>query len=110
VIGQADVFIITTPVTPQNISLKEAHRHTLEADRLDVLANIQYMRDKLIDHENELAHNIASLQCDSRKATQERAISTAQYNGWLAASQLDFPLCAKLNSFGKTAVLITCTP
>ena len=110
VIGQADVFIITTPVTPQNISLKEAHRHTLEADRLDVLANIQYMRDKLIDHENELAHAIASLQCDSRKATHERAISTAQYNGWLAASQLDLPLCAKLNAFGKTAVLITCTP
>ena len=61
VIGQADVFIITSPVTLQNISLKEAHKNTLEADRLDVLANIQFMWDKLIDHEKELADAIASI-------------------------------------------------
>jgi hypothetical protein len=92
---------VTVPVKPTNISLKEIHKHTPEIDKVDITANLQYMRDKIIDHENELAHAIASLQCDSRKAAHERAISTAQYNGWLAASQLNLPACAKLNAFGK---------
>jgi hypothetical protein len=110
VIGQPDIYVVTVPVKPTNISLKDIHKHTPEIDKVDVTANLQYMRDKIIDHENELAHAIASLQCDSRKAAHERAISTAQYNGWLAASQLNLPACAKLNAFGKTAVMTTCTP
>ncbi|EFX78906.1 hypothetical protein DAPPUDRAFT_245644 [Daphnia pulex] len=74
VIGQPDIYVVTVPVKPTNISLKEIHKHTPEIDKVDITANLQYMRDKIIDHENELAHAIASFQCDSRKAAHERAI------------------------------------
>ncbi|KAI9555920.1 hypothetical protein GHT06_018452 [Daphnia sinensis] len=46
--------------------------------------------------------------CEVRKAKHERAIITAQYNGWLAASLLKLPRCAKLQAFGQTTVVIQC--
>ncbi|EFX66266.1 hypothetical protein DAPPUDRAFT_116561 [Daphnia pulex] len=110
VIGQPDIYVVAVPIKPTNISLKEIHKHTPKTDSVNVTANLQYMHEQIIDHENELAHAIAFLYCDSRKAAHERAISTAQYIGWLAASQLNLPACAKLNAFGKTAVMTTCTP
>ncbi|EFX67552.1 hypothetical protein DAPPUDRAFT_261483 [Daphnia pulex] len=51
---------------------------------------------------------IETLQCDSRKAMHERVISTAQYNGWLAASMVRLPKCTKLTAYGKTALAISC--
>ncbi|KZR97069.1 Uncharacterized protein APZ42_008261, partial [Daphnia magna] len=55
-----------------------------------------------------LARMLQTIECDVHKAKNERAIITAQYNGWLAASLLKLPRFAKLQAFGQTAVVIQC--
>ncbi|KAK4007553.1 hypothetical protein OUZ56_012711 [Daphnia magna] len=47
---------------------------------LDKLANKQYIQDRAIDRDNELARMLQTIECDVRKAKNERAIITAQYN------------------------------
>ncbi|XP_045035981.1 LOW QUALITY PROTEIN: uncharacterized protein LOC116934869 [Daphnia magna] len=69
---------------------------------------IQHELHRDIDRDNELARMLQTIECDVRKAKNERAIITAQYNGWLAASLLKLPRCAKLQAFGQTAVVIQC--
>ncbi|EFX63573.1 hypothetical protein DAPPUDRAFT_119105 [Daphnia pulex] len=61
-----------------------------------------------LDNENDLTREIENLQCEKRKATHERVVSTAQFNGWLAASMVNLPKCTKLSAFGKTVLAITC--
>ncbi|EFX66805.1 hypothetical protein DAPPUDRAFT_115996 [Daphnia pulex] len=75
---------------------------------VDVIANMQFIKDQLIDYSNDLVRVIETLQCDSRKAMHERVISTAQYNGWLAASMVSLPKCTKHTAYGKTALAISC--
>ncbi|KAI9550783.1 hypothetical protein GHT06_007136 [Daphnia sinensis] len=75
---------------------------------VDTLANKQYIEDRATDRDNELAQMFEMMECEVRKAKHERAIITAQYNGWLAASLLKLPRCAKLQAFGQTAVVIQC--
>ncbi|KZR95881.1 Uncharacterized protein APZ42_010092, partial [Daphnia magna] len=59
-------------------------------------ARIHYLEDTAIRHENELIRVIQSMQCDQRRAKHAQAVSTAQYNGWLAAAQLGLRQCIKL--------------
>lgn len=73
-------------------------------------AQFQYLQDQLTDHENDLARAVHNLQCEARRATHAQAISTAQYNGWLAASQLKLPRCTKLIAAGQTVVAVQCRP
>jgi hypothetical protein len=111
VIGQPKLYIFTTPIIPKNSSLEEGSRKrpVLKEDAsIDVVANFQYLRDQLLDNENDLTREIENLQCEKRKATHERVVSTAQFNGWLAASMVNLPKCTKLSAFGKTVLAITC--
>ncbi|EFX63785.1 hypothetical protein DAPPUDRAFT_118847 [Daphnia pulex] len=59
---------------------------------------------RLHDEGKELEFHL----CGSRKAMHERVISTAQYNGWLAASMVRLPKYTKLTAYGKTALAISC--
>jgi len=59
---------------------------------------------------NHLAKEIRNLQCEHRRAAHQAAISTAQYNGWLAAAYLDLPLCTKLIAIGESAAILRCEP
>ncbi|EFX74023.1 hypothetical protein DAPPUDRAFT_109336 [Daphnia pulex] len=111
VIGQPKLYIFTTPIIPKNSSLEEGSRKrpVLKEDAsIDVVANFQYFRDQLLDNANDLTQEIENLQCEKRKATHERVVSTAQFNGWLAASMVNLPKCTKLSAFGKTVLAITC--
>ncbi|KAK4024323.1 hypothetical protein OUZ56_009710 [Daphnia magna] len=64
-------------------------------------ARIQYLEDAAIRHENKLIRVIQRMQCDQRRAKHAQAVSTAQYNGWLAASQLGLRQCIKLIAAGN---------
>ena len=72
--------------------------------------HLQYIEDRAIRNENELLAASHKLKCELRKAKHQRAISTAQYNGWLAASLLQMKNCTKLNAYGKTLIAIQCKP
>ncbi len=62
----------------------------------------------MIDQENEIVRIVKSMQCELRRAAHARAISTAKYNGWLAASHLKLPNCTKLTAIGQTVAAIQC--
>lgn len=74
----------------------------------NVRAEIQFIRDQLTDNENNLAGLANNIQCDVRKLIHSQAVSTAQYNGWLAAAQLNLPRCTKLVAVGRAAILKQC--
>ena len=110
IIGQPHLFLKTSTIinTFPEETLSES---TPSIDKIaNFQATLQYFRDTVTDHENELARIIQILQCDTRRATHERALATAQYNGWLAAFQLNLPACTKLQAFGRTAVVVSCKP
>ena len=75
---------------------------------LDITAHLQYIRDQLTDHENDLLLAMKGLECDNRRLHHAQAISTAQYNGWLAASHLKLPECTKLSAAGQTVLVVKC--
>lgn len=108
VVGQPKLYLLTGEIKENSSSASTTTPPPPNAEIFSIPANIQYIRDQLTDHENELARLIQILQCDSRKAKHERAIAAAQYNGWLAASQLNLPQCTKLQALGRTAVVIQC--
>ncbi|KAK4006979.1 hypothetical protein OUZ56_012133 [Daphnia magna] len=64
-------------------------------------AIIQYLEDAAIHHENELIRVIQSMQGDQRRAKHAQALSTAQYNGWLAAAKLGLRQSIKLIATGN---------
>jgi hypothetical protein len=51
-----------------------------------------------------------SVQCEQRRIKHAQVFSTAQYNGWLAASQLGLRKCVKLAATGNTVSAIECAP
>uniref|UniRef100_A0A0N8AEJ0 Retrovirus-related Pol polyprotein from transposon n=1 Tax=Daphnia magna TaxID=35525 RepID=A0A0N8AEJ0_9CRUS len=123
IVGQSNLVLVTWPFVDKSLSLtaesasnKEKAQPSVSVETtspssdpdLDKLANKQYIQDRAIDRDNELARMLQTIECDVRKAKNERAIITAQYNGWLAASLLKLPRCAKLQAFGQTAVVIQC--
>ncbi len=57
---------------------------------------IQYLVDQAFRHENDIICLIQSVQCEQRRIKHAQAVSTAQYNGWLAASQLGLRKCVEL--------------
>ena len=111
IIGQPMLYVYTTPVLDrkQKLNSLPAQIPSLKIDsNIDVIANFQYGRDQIIDQQNDLTRVLEIIQCDSRKATHERVVSTAQFNGWLAASMVQLPRCTKLSAFGKTVLAISC--
>ena len=88
----SDKFLETPVKTP--VKLTELH--------------LQFIRDDITRHINEVINTIDHIQCDNRKAKHARAISTAQYNGWLEAAHLDLPTCTKLSAIGNTVIAQKC--
>ena len=77
---------------------------------IEYASHTQYSRDLATELSNHLAKEIRNLQCEQRRTAHQAAISTAQYNGWLAAAYLDLPLCSKLLAVGASATILRCTP
>ncbi|KAI9565212.1 hypothetical protein GHT06_008994 [Daphnia sinensis] len=121
-VGQAKLLVVTAaimerypPITIESAAvIEKVPRTTVENSttssdpELDSAANKQYLQDLSTDRDNEFGRLFQSIECDVRKAKHERAIIGAQYNCWLAASLFKLPLCAKLQAFGQTAVVIQC--
>ena len=78
------------------------------ADDIKETSHLTFIRNTAVDDENILAKAIKSLQCESQQSRFFRAISTAQWNGWLAAKQLGYPNCSRLIPVGATARLEVC--
>lgn len=120
VIGDNHLYVITKCLTNQTRNQTKNSRiiptrpasapKNVILNFLDIPAHLQYIRDQLTDHENDLSEAIHGIQCDLRRISHAQAISTAQYNGWLAASQLNLPECTKLSAAGQTVVAIKCKP
>jgi hypothetical protein len=77
---------------------------------VEFASHTQYSRDIAMEVSNHLAKEIRNLQCEQRKATHQAVLSTAQYNGWLAATYLDLPICSKLIVVGDSAFILSCAP
>ena len=116
VIGESDMYII---VLPTNATLRYPFTTLwaqavapprITTNNVDISAHLQYIRDKLVEQENELSQLIETEQCEINTLRHSQSLATAQYNGWLAAYQLGFPNCTKLSAAGQTALVITCTP
>jgi hypothetical protein len=116
VIGDNHLFIIKYPLGPSAVTVPSIIKDivTKRNDPLDINirqnARIQYLEDAAIRHENELIRVIQSMQCDQRRAKHAQAVSTAQYNGWLAAAQLGLRQCIKLIATGNIVSALQCTP
>ena len=82
---------------------------TLQAE-IDTAVYSQHMRDFAVEMTNSVAKEVRELQCKVREMTHRNAISTAQYNGWLAAAYLDLPQCNKLQPVGKDLAVLQCIP
>ena len=82
---------------------------TLRAE-IDTAAHSQHMRDFAVEMTDSVAKEVRELQCKVREMTHRNAISTAQYNGWLAAAYLDLPQCNKLQPVGKDLAVLQCIP
>ena len=122
VIGEDHLFVVIYPdaygktnfdpkqetvfIKPSN----ETENTTTEYLHAVLNAHVQYLEDTIVGQENEIIRVVNSIQCEARRAKHSRAISTAQYNGWLAASQLQLPKCTKLTAFGQTVVATKCQP
>jgi hypothetical protein len=78
--------------------------------KIEYASHTQYSRDLATELSNHLAKEIRNLQCEQQRTAHQAAISTAQYNGWLAAAYLDLPLCSKLLAVGASATILRCTP
>ncbi|KAK4024930.1 hypothetical protein OUZ56_010422 [Daphnia magna] len=62
---------------------------------IDAVAHTQYTRDIAVEMSNGLAEEIRALQCQIHETAHTNAITTAQYNGWLAASYFNLPNCTE---------------
>ena len=73
VIGQPQLYILATAITPKNKQLKEETKSrkqpALNNDaNVDIVANFQYLRDQLLDNENDLTRELNTLQCEKKKS------------------------------------------
>lgn len=101
-----DIYLKLNPLSEQTKTEQARNKRLLPLVLTEL--HLQYIRDELTNNINEVVNTIDNIQCDNRKAKHARAVSTAQYNGWLAASQLDLPICTKLTAIGKTVVAQKC--
>ena len=77
---------------------------------VDSAAHSQFMRDITVEMSNRLAREIRAIQFQTRELAHKNAVATAQYNGWLAASYLELPLCSKLVPIGNSVAVLQCSP
>ena len=109
VIGESDIYII---VLPTNATLRYPFTTLwaqavapprITTNNVDISAHLPYIRDKLVEQENELSQLIETEQYEISTLRHSQSLATAQYNGWLAAYQLGFPNCTKLSVAVQTA-------
>ncbi|KZS06474.1 Uncharacterized protein APZ42_030058 [Daphnia magna] len=75
---------------------------------IGLAAHVQFVRDKLTEQENDILRIVRNNQCELVRTKRALAISAAQYDGWLAASNLQFPECMNLQAQGETVLLKQC--
>ena len=113
VIGMEGViirFFNTTSVDTNQTSLPITNGSDILWAEIEAAGHVQFIRDKAVEMSNILARELRDIQCNVRKLAHQNAISTAQYNGWLAAGYLDLPVCAKLTTSGEDVAIIQCQP
>ena len=108
IIGENNLFVKLIP-NDQRIKPK---KKTIQDLPITITENshLQFIRDTLVQQDNELAHSIAEAQCDLRRLKHLITMSTAQFNGWMAASMLNLPICTKLSAVGPTLIAQKCKP
>ena len=107
------VAVLLYPNTPKN-EVAELDEQTSKSDMASVevvndvqnAAHLQYSRDVDLDQENVLVKELQYLQGETRKTHHLNAFVVSQYNGWLAARQLQLKTCAKLQTIGETVQIV----
>lgn len=110
VVGNDDITIsLSTLTNGERASLGTLNLPRFKLE-VNTAAHLQFIRDEEIEHENQLAHLLKTLSCRERHHFHQLVTSTAQYNGWLAASHLGLPRCQKLIGLGDTLAVFQCLP
>ncbi len=86
---------------PSDLKIASEKVATLLQSQVDTAAHTQYLRDLAVEMSNGLGREMRAIQCQARKLAHKNAVTTAQYNGWLAASYLDLPVFSKLFQVGN---------
>lgn len=76
---------------------------------LFVLCCAHYIRVIAVKMSNGIAEEIRALQCKIQETAHTNAITTAQYNGWLAASYFNLPNCTEHQPTGKNDAVLQFT-
>ena len=109
VAGTKGIRVATTPINASHYRIINRTEYSTSFVKLRQRANEQYNFDRINVNTNKLTELTRAMQCELRRMKHSHAVATAQYNGWLAESQLGFPKCAKLIATGKTVTAIQCT-
>ncbi|KAK4013591.1 hypothetical protein OUZ56_026144 [Daphnia magna] len=76
--------------------------------QVGLAAHVEFVRDKLTEQENDIMRIVRNTQCELVRTKRALATSSAQYDGWLAASILQLPECMNLQAQGETVLLKQC--
>jgi hypothetical protein len=63
-------------------------------------SHVQYLKDKTLDHENEILRAAHDMNCQVTRIKHSLAVALAQYDGWLAASIFGLTTCVTLQAKG----------
>lgn len=99
--GKKNIVLHISEIAPDDARIRNLT--VTQSEQLDIhlATSHQYALDMITDQANKLAEITRAMQCELKKMRRNQAVFTAQYNGWLAATQLGFPKCAKLIDTGK---------
>ena len=77
--------------------------------KLQNSVHLQYIRDEKIERENASATKVELLECQILANKRLQELTSAQHNGWLAASILELPTCQKLTAITNIIRVQQCT-
>ena len=89
-------------------SLVNALHNKSAVIELDSAGHLQFVREVIREREDQLSAEVEALECQLVQHRHLLTLSTAPYDGWLAATHLGLPTCQKITAVGQFAKVKQC--